>query len=169
MDWLGDIGIAMLIVVGIIAKIGESAINGNKRKGSAPKSFDEITEEELARQEQKPSRPTERGNAGEYEPEYQPTTVSHTDMQQTFTTTTTAAPAPFLTTELSVATESKPVNKQHASDKHAAHKANAKQHGALANGKKTAKKSPESEPTDFDLREAVIYSEILAPKFKDYD
>ncbi len=52
MDWLGDIGIAMLIVVGIIAKIGESAINGNKRKGSVPKSFDEITEEELARQEQ---------------------------------------------------------------------------------------------------------------------
>ena len=167
MDWLGDIGIVLLIVVGIIAKIGESAMNCKKQKGSTPKPFDEIMEE-LA--EQEPSRPIERGNAGEYEPEYQPTTVFHTDMPQTFTSTTTAAPAPFLTTELSVSAEPARAKKQPASGKHAQKEANTAQPTASSHGKKTAKKPQAAEQqADFDLRKAVIYSEILTPKFKDYD
>ena len=167
MDWLGDIGIVLLIVVGIIAKIGESAMNGKKQKGgTTPQPFEEIMEE-LAGQEQ--SRPIEHGESGEYEPEYQPTTVFHTDIPQTFTTTTTAAPAPFLTTELSVAAEPARAKEQPVSGKHAQQEANAAQHTASSHGKKTAKKPQAAEPTDFDLRKAVIYSEILAPKFKDYD
>ena len=167
MDWLGDIGIVLLIVVGIIAKIGESAMNGKKQKGSTPKPFEEIMED-LA--EQEPLRPIERGNTDEYSPEYQPTTVFHTDMPQTFTTTTTATPAPFLTTELSVAAETARAKKQPASGKHAPQEANAAQHIASLHGKKTAKKPQAAEQqADFDLRKAVIYSEILTPKFKDYD
>lgn len=167
MDWLGDIGIVLLIVVGIIAKIGESAMSGKKQKGSTPTPFEEIMED-LA--EQEPSRPIERSNAGEYEPKYQPTTVFHTDMPQTFTTTTTAAPAPFLTTELSVAAEPARAKKQQASGKHAPQEANTAQHTASSHGKKTAKRPQAAEQqADFDLRKAVIYSEILTPKFKDYD
>lgn len=167
MDWLGDIGIVMLIVVGIIAKIGESAMNGKKQKDSTPKPFGEIMEE-LA--ENEPSQPIERGNAGEYEPEYQPTTVFHTDMPQTFTTTTTATPAPFLTTELSVAAEPARAKEQPASGKHAKQEVNVAQHTASSHGKRTAKKPQTAEQqADFDLRKAVIYSEILTPKFKDYD
>ncbi len=148
-----NIGILLLIVVGVIAKIGESSLNGRKKKGStisipeeveadAPKGFEEIFKE-ITIPEQEPA---EMPTASQYSP----------------TADKAAKPAPcdFVTDTTGIPSyaDCSATDKSQRKHEHP-----SKMHG------NTSKQQANEEQEEFDLRKAVIYSEILAPKFKDYD
>lgn len=149
-DLWENIGILLLIVVGVIAKIGESSLNGRKKKGSTtsipeeaetdePKDFEEIFKE-ITIPEQEPAE-------------------TPTASQNRPTADKAAKPAPCdFVTDISDYTDCSATDKSQRKHEHP-----SKMH------ENTSKQQKDEEQEEFDLRNAVIYSEILAPKFKDYD
>lgn len=148
-DLWENIGILLLIVVGVIAKIGESSLNGRKKKGSVT-SIPEEAETDGT-----------KGFEEIFIPEQEPAETP-TASQDRPTADRAAKPAPcdFVTDTTNIpgyadcSTADKPQKKhEHPSKMH----------------ENTPKQQADERQEEFDLRKAVIYSEILAPKFKDYD
>ena len=149
-DLWENIGILLLIVVGVIAKIGESSLNGRKKKGSAtstpeeaetdaPKGFEEIFKEIIVPEQE----PAEMTTASQYRP------MADKEIKP--------APREFVTdtTGVSGYADCSAANKPQKKHEHTS--------------KNDSKQQACEEQEGFDLRKAVIYSEILTPKFKDYD
>ncbi len=150
-DLWENIGILLLIVVGVIAKIGESSLNGRKKKGSttsipeeaetdAPKGFEEIFKEITIPEQESAEMPT----ASQYSP--------------TADKAVKPAPCDFVTDTTGIPADYSTADKLQKKHEHP-----SKMH------ENTSKQQTHEEQEEFDLRKAVIYSEILAPKFKDYD
>lgn len=151
-DLFENIGILLIVIVGIIAKIGESSLNKRKKQGSAPMESDNTAPHE-------DGYPFDDGG----HKSMQPATIrpeSRLNPSQTFTTTTTGLNTAATTIAHPIA-EKKTVRHEVVAE-------SASVEHQLRH-RKGANTANDSAQIDFDLRKAVIYSEILSPKFKDYD
>lgn len=148
---LENIGIWLIVIVGIVAKLGESSLNNRKKKGGAPMTSGDTVE--YGGQEA-----TDR-------------TIVHSQPQseasRSFTTTVTM-PEPFLTTDINTATATTPIVKKTVKHEVVTESAST-EHQLCTTKKGNITDDNNNTQIDFDLRKAVIYSEILSPKFKDYD
>ncbi|MGN0006988.1 MAG: hypothetical protein ACI35T_02710 [Alistipes sp.] len=154
----------LVVFVGVVAKSGESALNKRKQATGNKGLFREVIDEYSQTDDEYPANRTEQydrslSNQDEWFAGY----------TSTYTVNTPVEPEPFLTTELGgVATPYRGLSdeKQQASrstmDDSSVIGQNVQEVQA-----ETALNNSDSVEQDFDLRSAVIYSEILSPKFND--
>ena len=158
-----DIVVVLLVVfVGIVAKSGESALNMRKRATGNKGLLREIID---ASSQDGYECPVDNAE------QYAKTSTTQNEVFAGYTSTYTATNAvesePFLTTELEAVTTP---NRGCADAKQSiADDASIIEQTAQTVQSENQCSDSESVEPNFDLRAAVIYSEILSPKFKDLD
>lgn len=158
-----DIVVVLLVVfVGIVAKSGESALNKRKRATGNKELLREIID---ASSQDGYEYPVD--NAEQYAETSATQNEVFTGYTSTYTTTNAIESEPFLTTELEAVTTP---NRGCADAKQSI----ADDSSIIGQNTQTIQSENQcsdskSVESNFDLRSAVIYSEILSPKFKDLD